>query len=78
MKQDESQPKCIDCIYCEVLAEQGDIYRMLNPHGDEVERQYENNILICRESPPISGSFPQVSAEDWCGKFTSTSTTSNN
>lgn len=70
MNPDE-QPKCILCKWSEVLAEEGDLYTMINPHGDEVQRKYESNIIICRESPPISGSWPQVSVEDWCGRFES-------
>jgi len=42
---------------------------MLNPVGDEVTKIHEDTVLICRAMPPIAGSFPQVTEDDWCGQF---------
>lgn len=45
---------------------------MLNPVGDEVTKIHEDTVLICRAMPPIAGSFPQVTEDDWCGQFSRT------
>lgn len=60
---------CKDCKYSQVIVEKGQHYTMLNPVGDEITRLYEDTIMICRWAPPISGSWPQVGTEDYCGKF---------
>lgn len=60
---------CKDCIYSEVEAEPGDKFSYHNPYGELVEREHTQHILICRHSPPIAGTWPNVTVEDWCGQF---------
>lgn len=55
-----------------MLVSKGSTFSMLNPVGDEVTRIHEETVLICRAMPPISGSFPQVAEDDWCGQFSPT------
>jgi len=64
---------CKDCIYAEVEAEAGDTFSYVNPYGEVIERQHSQLILTCRHSPPIAGSWPNVSEGDWCGQFTARS-----
>ena len=45
----------------------GDDYTFLNPHGDTVVRKYDRSVFICRYNPPLTGEWPQVSEDDWCG-----------
>ena len=78
MKNEKNELSCRNCVYSQLLVEAGDLYIILNPHGDEVQRQYENTVMICRESPPISGTWPQVTAEDWRGRFEANSPKGNN
>jgi hypothetical protein len=59
---------CANCIYSELVYQEGDSYSFVNPNGDEVTRQYPQTVLICRAMPPIAGSWPQVVPEDWCGQ----------
>lgn len=61
--------KCANCIYSEVLVKSGDIFNFINPVGSEVQRSHEKTVLLCRARPPITGEWPQVSEEDWCGSF---------
>ena len=61
--------KCTNCVFCDLIVKEGDLFSFLNPHGDEVNRQHERNVYICRASPPIAGDWPQVSEDDWCGGF---------
>lgn len=62
---------CEKCVFCELVVREGDLFSFINPLGEEVSRKHESNILICRFNPPITGDWPQVSADDWCGKFQS-------
>lgn len=64
-----NQPSCLNCIYSDVVAKAGELYTFLNPHGTDITRKYDNTIILCRAEPPISGSWPQVTEEDWCGRF---------
>lgn len=61
--------KCTNCIFCELVVQEGELYSFINPMGDEVNRQYDRNVHICRANPPISGDWPQVTDSDWCGRF---------
>ena len=61
--------KCPECKYSEKVLEAGNQYTFRNPNGDEVTRQYGQTVYICRANPPISGDWPQVTADDWCGMF---------
>lgn len=61
--------KCSECIFCDVVVEAGEPFIMLDPHGIEVERVHQSTVYICRSNPPIGGSWPEVSENDWCGKF---------
>lgn len=56
-------------MFCDVVVEAGELFTMLDPHGDEVNRTHSSTIYICRANPPIAGSWPEVSEDDWCGKF---------
>jgi hypothetical protein len=64
--------KCGDCFFSEVLIKKGTPYTILNPVGTEITRVHEDTVLICRAMPPLGGSFPQVTEEDWCGQFSRT------
>lgn len=59
---------CTSCRFSELLVNKGDSYSYLNPVGEEVIRIHEVPILQCRAMPPIAGTWPQVTAEDWCGQ----------
>jgi hypothetical protein len=59
-------------MYSEVLVKKGTPYTILNPIGNEVTRVHEDTVLICRAMPPLGGSFPQVTEDDWCGQFSRT------
>jgi hypothetical protein len=61
--------KCGDCVFSEVLVKKGTPYTILNPVGTEITRVHEDTVLICRAMPPLGGSFPQVTEDDWCGQF---------
>jgi hypothetical protein len=61
--------KCIDCKFCDLVVEAGTLFSFINPYGSEVEREHPSTIYICRANPPIAGSWPEVSEDDWCGKF---------
>ncbi len=61
--------KCTNCAFCEVVVKEGDLFTFINPYGEEVNRKHENTVFICRANPPIGGDWPQVTEEDWCGKF---------
>lgn len=61
--------KCTNCVFCELVVEAGDLFTMLDPYGEEVERQHSSTVYVCRANPPITGDWPQVSDNDWCGKF---------
>lgn len=60
---------CMNCAYGEVVVTSGDIFTLLNPIGEEVEKLHDKTVLICRQSPPIGGEWPEVFENDWCGKF---------
>lgn len=71
---DTSEPtqsinSCADCAYSEVVVQEGDVYSFLNPHGEEVLRAHQQTVLICRAFPPFVGQWPQVTQEDWCGRW---------
>jgi hypothetical protein len=61
--------KCENCVFFDLVVEAGELFKFINPRGDEVSRQHDSNVYICRASPPITGDWPQVSTDDWCGKF---------
>jgi hypothetical protein len=61
--------KCEKCVYSELVAQQGLSYTFLDPFGDEVSRVHQQTVLMCRAMPPIAGTWPQVSVDDWCGHF---------
>lgn len=63
---------CVNCVFCEQVVKDGDIFTILDPHGDEIERQHASDVFICRALPPITGSWPEVTTSDWCGKWKST------
>lgn len=64
--------KCADCKFSEILVNSGQEYTILNPLGTEVTRVHADTILICRAMPPLGGSFPNVTEDDWCGQFSRT------
>lgn len=64
--------KCVDCRFSEVLVQRGQEYTILDPVGTEVPRVHGDTILICRAMPPLGGSFPNVTEDDWCGQFSRT------
>jgi hypothetical protein len=59
---------CANCKYSELVAKEGEEYSYMNPVGEEIVRVYPHTVLICRGMPPIAGSWPQVTPEDWCGQ----------
>lgn len=61
--------KCTNCLFCELVIKEGDLFTMLDPYGEEVNRSHDSSVYICRANPPIGGDWPQVSEDDWCGKF---------
>jgi len=61
--------KCTNCVFCDLVVKEGDLFTFINPYGEEVNRNHESNVLICRANPPIVSDWPQVSVDDWCGKF---------
>ena len=61
--------KCSNCGFCEIVVEKGDLYTFINPVGEDVSRTHDRTVRICRANPPIGGDWPQVSEDDWCGKF---------
>jgi len=65
------QHSCEKCTFCELVVNKGDSFTIFNPIGEEVHKVHQSNVLICRYHPPISGDWPQVSEDDWCGKFKS-------
>ena len=62
--------KCPDCTYCEVVVKEGDPYTYINAYGDELHRVHDSTLYICRSNPPITGRWPEVLEDDWCGEFT--------
>lgn len=60
---------CPECIFCEVVVKEGDQFTFINPHGESVHRNHDRTVYICRANPPITGDWPQVSENDWCGQF---------
>lgn len=67
---------CINCLHSELVVEEGDSYKFLDPYGDEVARVHQQTILLCRAMPPITGSWPHVAVDDWCGYFETDSVSS--
>jgi len=61
--------RCTDCIFCDLILKEGDLFNFINPVGYEVSRTHDSNVYICRANPPIGGDWPQVTKNDWCGKF---------
>jgi hypothetical protein len=43
----------------------------MNPIGYEILRSHTETVLLCRAMPPLAGQFPQVSTDDWCGHYES-------
>jgi hypothetical protein len=60
---------CINCVFGEVVVSSGEIFTLLNPIGEEVQKSHDKTVLICREGPPTGGEWPEVFENDWCGKF---------
>lgn len=60
---------CEICTFSQILISKGDSYSFLDPNGEEVVRTHLETILECRAMPPLGGSWPHVSPEDWCGYF---------
>ena len=60
---------CVSCVFAEVLVREGETYTFLDPFGDEVVRVHGQTVLQCKALPPVTGTWPQVSTEDWCGYF---------
>lgn len=60
---------CKNCVFFELVVKAGDLFSFINPHGDEVSRQHDRTVYICRANPPIGGDWPQVTEDDWCGGF---------
>lgn len=67
MTEQSTFTQCTNCIYSEKIVNMGDDYTFLNPHGDTVVRKYDRSVFICRYNPPLTGEWPQVSEDDWCG-----------
>lgn len=61
--------KCTNCVFCELVVSEGELYTFINPLGDQVSRQHDRTVYICRANPPIGGDWPQVTENDWCGRF---------
>ena len=60
---------CTKCMFCEQVVKAGDMFTILDPYGQEVNRKHGHNLYICRANPPITGDWPQVTEDDWCGGF---------
>jgi len=60
---------CERCTFSQILINKGENYSFLDPNGEEVVRTHQQTILECRAMPPLAGSWPHVSTEDWCGYF---------
>ncbi len=67
---------CETCNFSEVVAVKDQPYSYLNPFGEEVHKTHSETILVCRAMPPITGDWPRVSLDDWCGYFKSGSNSS--
>jgi hypothetical protein len=61
--------KCINCAFSEIVVKEGDLFTVLDPHGIEVNKKYDQSVYICRAGPPIAGDWPHVTEDDWCGGF---------
>jgi hypothetical protein len=60
---------CTKCVFCELVVKAGDLFTVLDPYGMEVNKSHGNDVYICRALPPITGDWPEVTENDWCGKF---------
>lgn len=61
--------KCPNCVFSDILVQEGDLFSFINPLGHEVTREHPSTVMICRYNPPIGGDWPTVTEEDYCGKF---------
>lgn len=60
---------CSNCKYSEKVANKGEEYQTLSPHGNEITRQHPQDLFMCRYFPPTKDGFPLVDSETWCGKY---------
>jgi hypothetical protein len=62
---------CKNCVYAEMVAKEGEVFTIRDPLGNEINRVYEASAYLCRFAPPLTGQWPIVQSDDWCGQYSS-------